>query len=141
MNIGIDVIAGFPGETDICFDNTYGLLELLPAAYLHVFPYSRRPGTPAAEMSGQVPAPKIRERTTALRQLSDRKKQTFYQHYIGSVMEVLVESRRDRASGLLKGITRNYIPVLFDGDDGSMGTLQKVLLESVDGSSVRGSLM
>ncbi len=141
MNIGIDVIAGFPGETDVCFDNTYSLLELLPAAYLHVFPYSRRPGTPAAEMSGQVPVPKIRERLKALRQLSDRKKQTFYHHHIGSGLEVLVESRRDRATGFLKGITRNYIPVLFDGDDGSKGTLQKVLLESVDGSAVRGSLM
>ena len=92
-------------------------------------------------MSGQVPAPKIRERLNALRQLSDRKKQIFYQCHIGTGLEVLVESRRDRATGLLKGITRNYIPVLFDADDGVMGTLQKVLLVSVDSNSVRGCLI
>ena len=66
INIGIDVIAGLPGETDACFDNTFKLLESLPFGYLHVFPYSRRPGTRAALMSAQVPAAVIRERMRIL---------------------------------------------------------------------------
>jgi len=140
INIGIDVIAGLPGETDTCFDNTISLLQSLPVGYLHVFPYSRRSGTVAAEMPGQVPAPKIRERMHVLRELSDRKKQTFYQSYLSVNMEVLVESRRDRITGLLRGITRNYIPVLFKGDDALMGSLQRVSLDNVDGTIMHGSL-
>ena len=125
INIGIDVIAGLPGETDACFDNTFRLLESLPFGYLHVFPYSRRPGTRAALMPAQVPAAVIRERMRILRQLSDRKKQAFFERFIGADMEVLVEGRRDRSTGLLRGISGNYIPVLFNGDDALMGTLQQ----------------
>jgi len=141
INIGIDVIAGLPGETDSCFDNTLSLLKLLPAGYLHVFPYSRRPGTPAAEMPGQVPIQIIRKRVKCLRELSDLKKQAFYERYIEADMEVLVESRRDRTTGLLRGITANYIPVLFTSDDAVMGTLRNVTLKSVDGNVMHGKLL
>lgn len=141
INIGIDVIAGLPGETDACFENTFNLLESLPAGYLHVFPYSRRPGTRAALMPAQVPAAVIRERMHILRQLSDRKKQAFLEYHAGSCMDVLVEGRRDRSTGLLRGITGNYIPVLFTGDNALMGTLQRVTLDGIEGGVVRGCVL
>ncbi len=141
INIGIDVIAGLPGETDARFANTLSLLEALPAGYLHVFSYSRRPGTPAALMSGQVAPDAIRERVRALRQLSDRMKQAFFERCTGAEMEVLVEGRRERTTGLLRGITRNYIPVLFSGGDCLMGTLQHVRITEVDGVRAGGVLV
>ena len=67
--IGIDVMAGFPGETEAAFANTLHLVEAMPVAYLHVFPYSRRPGTPAAAMSGQVPEGEKKRRTRILRRV------------------------------------------------------------------------
>jgi len=140
LNIGIDVIAGLPGETDARFNNTLALLESLPVGYLHVFPYSRRPGTAAAGMDGQVAPPVIRERMHSLRQLSDRKKQAFYGRFAGLDMEVLVEGRRERRTGMLRGITHNYIPVLFQGDDALMGSLQCVRLEEVDDWAMLGFL-
>jgi threonylcarbamoyladenosine tRNA methylthiotransferase MtaB len=75
-----------------------------------------------------------------LRRLSDRKKQTFYEQFIGADMQVLVEGRRERTTGLLRGITRNYIPVLFRGGDSLMGTLQRVRITEVDGVIARGCL-
>ena len=141
INIGIDVIAGLPGETDACFDNTFRLLEALPCGYLHVFPYSRRSGTRAALMPAQVPAAVIRERMRILRQLSDRKKQVFFERFIGAEMDVLVEGRRDRSTGLLRGMSGNYIPVLFNGDDARIGTMQQVLITEVDGLIAKGSLL
>jgi threonylcarbamoyladenosine tRNA methylthiotransferase MtaB len=141
INIGIDVIAGLPGETDACFDNTFRLLESLPFGYLHVFPYSRRPGTRAALMTAQVPAAIIRERMRILRQLSDRKKQAFFERFTGAELDVLVEGRRDRSTGLLRGFTGNYIPVLFPGDDALMGTLQPVRLDGIEDSSMRGCIL
>jgi threonylcarbamoyladenosine tRNA methylthiotransferase MtaB len=141
INIGIDVIAGLPGETVSCFDNTRALLDSLPAGYLHVFPYSRRPGTPAADMPEQVPAGTVKKRLHVLWELSDGMKRNFYQQYEGAEMEILVESRRDSSTGLLRGFTRNYIPVLLEGDNSLMNSLQKVTLARVDGSVVHGSLV
>lgn len=141
INIGVDVIAGLPGETDARFAHTLSLLEALPAGYLHVFSYSRRPGTPAAQMPDQVASGVIRERTRILRTLSDFKKRAFFERSNGAAMEVLVEGRRERSTGLLRGITGNYIPVLFAGDDTLMGTLQHVRIAEVDGVIVKGCLL
>jgi threonylcarbamoyladenosine tRNA methylthiotransferase MtaB len=141
INIGIDVITGLPGETDACFDNTYRLLDSLPCGYLHVFPYSRRPGTRAALMPAQVTAAVIRERMRILRQLSDRKKQAFFERFIGADLDVLVEGRRDRSTGYLRGFSGNYIPVLFNGDDALMGTMQQVRITEVDGLIAKGRLL
>lgn len=141
LNTGIDVIAGLPGETDERFSNTCRLIENLPVGYLHVFPYSRRPGTVAAEMPGQVHASVIRQRTRALRELSDLKKKAFYESCSGIVMDALVEGRRDRRTLKLRAVTRNYIPVLFDGDDSLMGTLQRVRLEKYSQGAMLGLLV
>jgi len=141
INIGIDVIAGLPGETEDRFAHTLSLLEALPAGYLHVFSYSRRPGTAAAQMPDQVAPGVIRERMRILRTLSDLKKRAFFERSIGADLEVLVEGRRERTTGLLRGITRTYIPVLFAGDDALMGTLQHVRIAEVDGVIVKGRLL
>jgi len=141
INIGIDVIAGLPGETDASFAETLSLLESLPAGYLHVFSYSRRPGTAAAQMPGQIAPTVIRERMRRLRQLSDQKRQSFYERSAGAEVEVLVEARRDRTTDLLRGMTRTYIPVVFNGDDALMGTLQQVRIHAVDSGIVKGCLV
>jgi tRNA A37 methylthiotransferase MiaB len=76
-----------------------------------------------------------------LRQLSDRKKQAFFERHAGSCWDVLVEGRRDRSTGLLRGFTGNYIPVLLNGDDDLMGTMQQVRITEVDGLIAKGSLL
>ena len=141
LNIGIDVIAGFPGESDRQFRNTMDFIEGLKIAYIHAFPYSIRPGTPASEMDGQVPDHIKKERVRLLRKLSDRKKEGFYGSNLNRVLQVVVESKRDRTSGYLKGFTSNYIPVLFEGDDSLAGRLVRVRLERVSSERVFGSAL
>ncbi|MHB8772118.1 MAG: tRNA (N(6)-L-threonylcarbamoyladenosine(37)-C(2))-methylthiotransferase MtaB [Syntrophales bacterium] len=114
--VGIDVMAGFPGETEAAFANTLRLVEELPVAYLHVFPYSRRPGTPAASLPGQVDAGEKKRRTAALRLLADQKRRAFATRFIGEPLAVLVESRADAKTGLALGFSDNYIPVAVRGD-------------------------
>ncbi len=116
--IGCDVIAGFPGETEAEFASTYGFIDSLPVAYLHVFPFSPRRGTPAATMAGKVPANVIRERAAALRRLSDGKRRAYQMKYIGRELRVLVQE--EEGEGTLKGLARNYIPVSFPGDGSSV---------------------
>ena len=117
--IGCDIIAGFPGETDVEFREGLCFVESLPVAYLHVFPFSPRAGTPAATMPGQMNGVIIRERAAALRRVSDRKKREFYARFLGRDLQVLVQERT--ADGLLKGLSRNYIPVTLAGDDALIG--------------------
>ncbi len=115
--IGMDVLVGFPGETDRAFENTRTLIESIPIAYLHVFPFSARPGTPAARFSGQVPPEVSKARSREIRKLGEEKKTAFYGKFIGQPLEILVEDKRERASGMLKGFSSNYIPVLLKGKD------------------------
>ncbi len=111
--LGTDIITGFPGETAEEFAAGYEFLASLPLAYLHVFPFSPRAGTPAAAMAGPVPSSVLRERAKELRKLSDRKKSEFYQRFLGRELQVLVQ--RGEKNGLLTGLSRNYIPVLLRG--------------------------
>jgi len=141
MNIGIDVIAGFPGESDEQFLKTLAFLQNLPAAYLHVFPYSRRTGTPASRFDGQVPEPVKKQRVSALRQLSLTKKQAFYAPYLNRELSVIIESRRDRQTGRLKGFSRNYIPVLTDGDDSVFGKHVSVRVTEIQKERVFGIIL
>ena len=90
--IGADVMVGFPGEDDAAFENSYDLIAELPITYLHVFPFSPRKGTPAAEYGNKVPERIAKTRSRQLRQLGQQKKKAFYQSQIGSRVEVLVES-------------------------------------------------
>ncbi|MEE4240439.1 MAG: tRNA (N(6)-L-threonylcarbamoyladenosine(37)-C(2))-methylthiotransferase MtaB [Desulfopila sp.] len=140
LAIGIDVLAGFPGETDAHFSETCSFLEELDFTYLHVFPYSRRPGTPAAEFKNHVGKHKKDERSAHLRQLSDEKKLLFYQKFIGTTRPVLVENSRDD-EGNLRGFTDNYIPVSFAGHDTLKNTVADVRLDTLKKTEVRGTVI
>ena len=114
--IGIDILAGFPGETEEQFTEALTFLKDLDFTYLHVFPYSIRPGTPAATFPDQVEKNIKEQRVAKLRELSDYKRDSFYKNHIGQTVTVLVEGQRDDA-GLLKGFSDNYVAVRFKGDD------------------------
>jgi threonylcarbamoyladenosine tRNA methylthiotransferase MtaB len=120
--VGVDVLAGFPGEDERAFENTCTLLEALPIAYLHVFPFSPRPFTPAARFDGKLPVAVIKERTRRLRGISRAKRGAFYGRQTGRVVEVVLENRRDGASGRLKGVSENYLTVLADASDAYRNT-------------------
>lgn len=107
--IALDVIAGFPTETEEEFAEGLAFLEELPISYLHVFTYSRRPGTIAAEMDGQVPSQVKKERTNRLIALSEQKKMTFYQQHLGEFRPVLWEA--EKKGGQMFGFTDNYIKI------------------------------
>lgn len=137
--VGTDILIGFPGESKAAFENTYRLIEELPVTYLHVFPFSPRKGTPAETYPDRVPLKVIKQRCEEMRELGIRKKNDFYKKLIGKTVEILVESKRDRFSGLLKGLTSNYVPVLTEGDDSLKNTFVQVRIEEINGSNrVRG---
>ncbi|VFQ45135.1 tRNA (N(6)-L-threonylcarbamoyladenosine(37)-C(2))-methylthiotransferase MtaB [Desulfoluna butyratoxydans] len=129
--IGADVIIGFPGETEEQFENTCAFLESLPLAYLHVFPFSPRAKTPAATFDGRLDKETMKHRTARVRAIGQTAKKRFMDAAVGTRAEVLVERERDHHTGLLKGVTSNYIPVQFEGDDSLMNQLVPVILDSV----------
>jgi threonylcarbamoyladenosine tRNA methylthiotransferase MtaB len=128
--IGVDVIVGFPGETDQHYRQTYDLLEELPVSYLHVFTYSERELTPAAKYSNPVPERIRKERTIELRELSEKKKHDFYASQIGSIKKVIPESI-DEKTGRWKGWTENYIRVLLDAPEDIDKLPKKVILNEL----------
>jgi len=132
--IGTDVIAGFPGETGEEFAETYRFIEGLPLAYLHVFPFSPRPGTPAATMTPQLHSRVIKERAEALRMLSETKKNAYAAGFVGRELRVLVQ--RD-AQGR-KGLSRNYLPVLIEGGEGLYNSEVTVLITAAYGGELVG---
>jgi threonylcarbamoyladenosine tRNA methylthiotransferase MtaB len=138
--VGTDVIVGFPGESPDAFENTFALLRDLPVSYFHVFPYSARPGTPAVQHGAQVPSEESKRRGARLRQLGSEKKDAFVRSWLGREVEVLVESKRDRATGRLKGISREYVPVVFDGPDHLRREIARVRVLAVEKQQVQGEL-
>jgi len=128
--LGIDILAGFPGETDDHFQKSLQFLESLDFTYLHVFPYSVRPGTTAAGFSDQVSKKTKNIRVSILRKLSERKRIGFYESQIGRKHPVLVEGHR-ASNGLLKGFTSNYIAVNFKGPDSLLNTTTHATLLSL----------
>ncbi len=137
--IGTDVMAGFPGETDAAFDQTVELIDRLPLTYLHVFPFSPRKGTPAFQYPDTVPDGVIKERCRILRQLGMNKKIAFMKSQIGQVLHAVIETGRDTATGLLKGVTSNYIQIMISGDDCLQNTLVPVHPEKLgDGAYLIG---
>ena len=123
---GIDVIVGFPGETDEEFEQTYSFLERIRPAFLHIFPYSRRVGTPAATMPDQVQESVKRVRASRLKQLSDRLNAEFYAANRGRTLPVLFESTRK--GGMMLGYTDNYIKVERPYDPALIGRISQVTL-------------
>jgi threonylcarbamoyladenosine tRNA methylthiotransferase MtaB len=123
---GIDVIVGFPGESDEECEQTYSLLERLHPAYLHIFPFSPRPGTPAYSMKGQVRASVKTERAARLDELCRRLHREFCMSYVGRVMPVLFEN--SVKNGVMTGFTGNYIKVAAPYDKSLAGHIVDVLL-------------
>jgi threonylcarbamoyladenosine tRNA methylthiotransferase MtaB len=115
LGLGADVIVGHPGETAEDFDATMRFVEALPFSSLHVFSYSDRKGTEAARRPDHVAAPEIRERSRRLRRLGAEKSLVFRRGLVGRRREAVVLDARDRRTGLLAGLTDNYVEVLFDG--------------------------
>jgi len=136
--IGVDAIVGFPGEDEAQFQATRRFLESLPICRFHVFSFSRREGTPAATMPRQVPAEVCAERSRILRKLSQTKFDSFQRSFLQRNLIMLTEHRRDRRTGLLTGLTDNYIRVLTDGPDGFMNRMLPVRLERIEQGRVRG---
>jgi len=128
--IGVDVIVGFPGETEEEFLKTYQFLNELDISYLHVFTYSERPNTKAVEMDGVVPQQVRSERSRMLRSLSAKKKRFFYEQHLGTVREVLLEAEPDGER--MHGFTDNYIRVSTPYDPSKSNQLLEVLLDSID---------
>jgi len=136
--IGIDVLVGFPGEDEKAFQNTFDLVASLPATYLHVFPFSPRPGTPAAGFKDRVPQRIVKDRCEALRRLGEEKKKNFYGSQIGTRSTVLLETTEDKHTGLPKGTSDNYLPVTVLAPAAEENTFVDVRIEGLgqDGSLV-----
>ncbi len=129
--VGVDVLVGFPGESDAAFAGTYDLIAELPVTYLHVFPFSPRTGTPAADWPDQVSPAVVKSRSRRMRALGMEKRRRFYERFVGETMPVLVEGKRDAATGLCKGLSSNYLPVLFAGGDVLQNRFVRVRIEGV----------
>ena len=134
--IGCDVIAGFPGETDGEFEESFRFIESLPVAYLHVFPFSSRQGTKAAAMPGHLPGGVVRKRAERLRRLSDRKKDAYCREFIGRELKVLVQE--SKGDGMVKGLSRHYIPVIFAGNETLINTEITVGITGAGKASLMG---
>jgi threonylcarbamoyladenosine tRNA methylthiotransferase MtaB len=117
LGLGTDLIVGHPGERNQDFEETLGLVGELPFSYLHVFSYSDRKGTEASRLGERAGTTAIRERGRRLRQLGRDKGLAFRRALVGQRHDVVVLSARDRATGLLSGLTANYVEVLFEGPD------------------------
>lgn len=128
--IGVDVIVGFPGETDEHFLETYHFLNELDISYLHVFTYSERDNTKAVLMDGVVPDAVRAKRSKMLRGLSAKKRNAFYESQLGKEKTVLFES--DNKQGYIHGFTENYVKVKAPWDPALVNTLHKVKLTKID---------
>jgi threonylcarbamoyladenosine tRNA methylthiotransferase MtaB len=127
--IGVDVIVGFPGETREDFIDTYNFLNDLDVSYLHVFTYSERENTPAAEMSGTVPGSTRADRSKMLHILSDKKRRAFYETQLNKADEVLFEG--DIKDGFMHGFTRNYVKVKAKYDPVLVNEIRTVHLTQI----------
>ena len=130
--IGVDVIVGFPGETDALFLETYNFLNELNISYLHVFTYSERANTRAVELEGVVPMKKRNERSKMLRILSEKKRRKFYEENLGQTFTVLFEE--DVEDGMMHGFTENYIRVAAKYDPILINELKQVTLDEILGT-------
>ena len=132
--IGVDVIVGFPGETDEHFLETYHFLNQLEISYLHVFTYSERDNTVAAGMTQVVPPGVRNKRSKMLRALSVKKRRAFYESQLGTNRRVLFED--GNKDGYIQGFTENYVKVKAPWDPQLVNTLQQVELSSIDDDGI-----
>jgi len=137
--IGADVMVGFPGETEPEFEATRRMVEDLPFTYLHVFTYSARPGTPAAEMPNQVPVQVARERNRILREIAVDKKLAFMRSFIGNTIEAITLNvvGKDDDGEFTKALTHNYLKLRLRGRHES-NQWKTVIVQDVHGGSLHG---
>ena len=128
--IGVDVIVGFPGETDELFLETYNYLNELDISYLHVFTYSERPNTEAVDLDGVVPKKVRAKRSKMLRGLSAKKRRSFYESQLGNTLTVLFEN--ENKEGYINGFTENYVKVKTPWNPELVNTLHTITLTEID---------
>lgn len=128
--IGVDVIVGFPGETEEKFLETYNFLQNLPISYLHVFTYSERDNTEAVHMEDRVPYSERKKRNKMLKILSEKKRHAFYESQLGKVKTVLWE--HENKNGMMYGYTENYVRVSQPYNPKLINQLEEVYLEKLD---------
>jgi threonylcarbamoyladenosine tRNA methylthiotransferase MtaB len=133
--IGADVMVGFPGETDLDFEETRALIEQLPFTYLHVFTYSSRPGTPSSIMPNQVPVEVARERNRILRDLASRKKRAFQQQFVGGTVSAITLTVQE--NGRTEALTDNYQKLWIDGHHPA-NELIDVQVTAIEGEALVG---
>jgi threonylcarbamoyladenosine tRNA methylthiotransferase MtaB len=138
--LGLDVLVGFPEETDSDFEATLTLVETLPVAYLHVFPFSPRPGTPAQTLP-RLPGREVQRRAQLMREVGQAKKTTFYQNQVGKVGEVLVEGPDLDRPGWLRGISDNYLRVRLPGPADWQNRRLKVRYLQIGKGMVKGEVI
>jgi MiaB-like tRNA modifying enzyme len=141
--ITTDVIAGFPGETDEMFENGYRFMERMRFAEMHVFPYSKRTGTPAARMEDQVDEETKHERVHRLIELSERMQLAYAQPFVGRVLEVIPEreTKDENGDSWLTGYSDNYLQIAFRGDPSLIRSLVSVRMTEADVNECRGELV
>ena len=128
--IGVDVIVGFPGESDAHFLETYHFINELDVSYLHVFTYSERDNTPAATMDDVVPLQIRNKRSKMLRALSVKKRRAFYEGQLGKTATVLFEG--ENKAGYIHGFTENYVKVKYPWDPKLVNSLHRVCMTEID---------
>ncbi len=138
--IGVDIMAGFPGEDGRAHKNALSLLKDLPVSYLHVFPFSPRKGTPAWHYRDRVPIDTIKERTRELRALGRKKRLRFHERCLGQNFEVLVEGTYPHDKSLMTGASENYLPFIFPFDEPLVGPMVSMRAEKVLENRVLGKI-
>ncbi|HUT36011.1 MAG TPA: tRNA (N(6)-L-threonylcarbamoyladenosine(37)-C(2))-methylthiotransferase MtaB [Planctomycetota bacterium] len=135
--ITTDLIVGFPGETDEQFRRTVEVARRAAFSRIHIFPYSDRPGTPASAMPGKLPWETIRARREEMKAVAADLMAAYHRRFVGRTVEPLVESERDRRSGLLAGYTERYVRTLFAGPDELRGTIAPVRVTAATAAGLR----
>jgi threonylcarbamoyladenosine tRNA methylthiotransferase MtaB len=138
ITFGTDVIVGFPGETELQFNQSFQAVKELPITHLHVFAYSKRPGTKAAAMPGQIPGPVKKERSQRLREMFAGKQQGYWESQAGQTTGVLFESCEN---GRWSGLGEHYFRVFVKSNGELKNKMMPVKLESVNGSGMDGQLL
>ena len=138
LGIGVDVIVGFPGETEDDFMQTYNFLKELPVSYLHVFTYSERPNTVAIKLANPVDVQERRRRSNMLRILSEKKRHEFYKQMSGKELDVLFES--ENISGKIKGFSSNYVRVSQDYNPNLVNKIYSVAIDNILDNTCSGNI-
>ena len=138
--LGSDIIVGFPGESEECFERQMEFFGSLPLTYFHVFPYSVRSATVAASLPDQVPAAVKKERARKMRELGARKKKEFYRRFLGQQVSVLVEGDLS-VGGALRGYSRNYLPVSVHGGGVQVNEEVQVAIEGFENGALIGQVI